>query len=149
MIWIRKHLREKSVKKKSGSFYCIKWYTLPPEGHKVTLPPSNKGEQEIFRDVKGCNWIQNVFYPTLSGITIFRPASMVIGALNIWNRVITKSLITHTYRTMTKSSAGQNPSSPTEAIPEMECNRLKSDNFHFIKFSRKITFSQLKLHTKS
>ena len=28
-------------------------------GHKVTLPPSNKGEQEIFRDVKGCNWIQN------------------------------------------------------------------------------------------
>ena len=44
-----------------GSFYCIKWFTLPPEGRKVTLPPegrrvtlppSNKGEQEIFRDVK-------------------------------------------------------------------------------------------------
>ena len=36
--------------------------TLPPEGCEVslpTLPPSNKGEQEIFRDDKGCNWIQN------------------------------------------------------------------------------------------
>ena len=52
---------EKICKKK------IKWFTLPPKGHKVTLPPegrkvtlppSNKGEQEIFRDVKGCNWIQ-------------------------------------------------------------------------------------------
>ena len=32
---------------------------LPPEGGKVALPPSNKGEQEIFRDDKGCNWIQN------------------------------------------------------------------------------------------
>ena len=34
--------------------------TLPPEGGKVTLPLSNKGEKEIFRDVKGCNWIQNI-----------------------------------------------------------------------------------------
>jgi len=33
--------------------------TLLPSGDKVTLSPSNKGEQEIFRDVKGCNWIQN------------------------------------------------------------------------------------------
>ena len=33
--------------------------TLPPEGGQVALPPSNKGEQEIFRDDKGCNWIQN------------------------------------------------------------------------------------------
>ena len=29
------------------------------EGGKATLPPSNKGEQTIFRDDKGCNWIQN------------------------------------------------------------------------------------------
>ena len=31
------------------------------EGGKVALPfsnHSNKGEQEIFRDDKGCNWIQ-------------------------------------------------------------------------------------------
>ena len=63
--------------KNSGSFYCIKWFTLPPEGRKVTLhpegrkvtlhpegrkvtlPPSNKGEQEIFRDDKENNCIQN------------------------------------------------------------------------------------------
>ena len=47
---------EKIREKKSGSFYCIKWFTsppeglkvtLPPEGHKVTLPPSYKREQEI------------------------------------------------------------------------------------------------------
>ena len=49
----------KKSEKKSGSLYCIKWFTLPPEGSKVTLPPSNKGEQEIFRDVKVCNWIKN------------------------------------------------------------------------------------------
>ena len=57
-----------SAKKNSGLFYCIKWFTLPPEGRKVTLPhegrkvtlpPSNKGEQQILRDVKGCNLIQN------------------------------------------------------------------------------------------
>ena len=59
---------KKICEKKSGSFYCIKWFTLPPSGGKVTLPPegrkvtlspSNKGEQEIFSNVKGCNWIQN------------------------------------------------------------------------------------------
>ena len=33
--------------------------TLPPEGAKVALPPCNKGEQEIFKDDKGCNWNQN------------------------------------------------------------------------------------------
>ena len=33
--------------------------TLPLEGGKVALPPSNKGEQEIFRDDKRCNWIKN------------------------------------------------------------------------------------------
>ena len=42
-----------------GEKISKKWFTLPPSGRKVTLPPSNKGEQEIFRDVKGCNWIQN------------------------------------------------------------------------------------------
>ena len=36
---------------------------------------------------------------------------------------------------------------PAEAVPETECNRLKSDNFLFIKFSKKITFSQPELHT--
>ena len=38
---------------------------------------------------------------------------------------------------------------PVEAILETECNRPKSDKILFIKFSKKITFSQLKLHTKS
>ena len=33
--------------------------TLSPSGGKVALPPSNKGEQKIFRNEKGCNWIQN------------------------------------------------------------------------------------------
>ena len=34
---------------------------------------------------------------------------------------------------------------PAEAIPETECRRPKSDNFLFIKFSKKSAFS--KLHT--
>ena len=33
--------------------------TLPPEGGKVSLPPSNKGEQEIFRDDKDVNGFKN------------------------------------------------------------------------------------------
>ena len=43
-IWVK--FPRKKNRHLSSSMYCIKWFTLPP---------SNKGEQEIFRDVKGCN----------------------------------------------------------------------------------------------
>ena len=36
---------------------------------------------------------------------------------------------------------------PAEAIPEMECNQPMCDNFLFIKYLKKITFSQVNLHT--
>ena len=45
------------IEKKGGG--NPQMFTLPPEGGKVALPSSAKGEQEIFRDDKGCNWIQN------------------------------------------------------------------------------------------
>ena len=37
---------------------------------------------------------------------------------------------------------------PVEAIREMVFNQSKTDNFLIIEFSKKKTFSQLKLHTK-
>ena len=49
----------KKSAKKIGIILLYQMFTLPPLGGKVTLPPSKKGEQEIFRDVKGWNWIQN------------------------------------------------------------------------------------------
>ena len=42
-----------------NSKYVILFHFESKQGGKVALPPSNKGEQEIFRDDKGCNWIQN------------------------------------------------------------------------------------------
>ena len=40
--------------------------TLPPEGGKVALPPSNKGEQEIFRDDKlDSKWSKSIILGSL------------------------------------------------------------------------------------
>ena len=42
-----------------NSKYVILFHFESNQGGKVALPSSNKGDQEIFRDDKGSNWIQN------------------------------------------------------------------------------------------
>ena len=61
-------VKSKQNRKFSGNFLTETFQDFFDNlaSRKVTLPPSNKGEQEIFRDVKGCNWIQNGIKNTVS-----------------------------------------------------------------------------------